>query len=178
MAQRVALPSPQSLFWYYEEERAARLAAHGKWWGRSTILNDFPMSVTIFLRSRKFFFPQPQNRFRWQKWTFQQNYNHFEKKFSKIDKKFVSQSILEVGGITFFKKVMFFQNLDILYRKSYSKFDGFWWLSLNLVVFLQIPRNMWSLQLQESIVRWIFYRFWKTFFQSGCNFAGKSISVI
>ena len=23
------------------------------------------------------------------------------------------------------KKVVFFQNLDILYRKSYSKFDGF-----------------------------------------------------
>ena len=36
-----------------------------------------------------------------QKWTFQQKYNHFEKKFSKIDKKFVSQSILEVGPFTF-----------------------------------------------------------------------------
>ena len=30
------------------------------------------------------------------KWTFQRKYNHFEKKVSKIDKKFVSQSILEV----------------------------------------------------------------------------------
>ena len=39
--------------------------------------------------------PFPE-RYRWQKWTFHQKYNHFEKKFSKIDKKFVSQSIIEV----------------------------------------------------------------------------------
>ena len=38
------------------------------------------------------------------KWTFQQKYKHFEKKFSKIDKKFVSQSILEVGHFTSPKK--------------------------------------------------------------------------
>ena len=37
---------------------------------------------------------------------------------------------------------------------------------------------MWSVQLLESIVKRIFYRFWKTFFQSGCIFAGKSISGI
>ena len=76
--------------------------------------------------------------------------------------------MLEVGTSHFgvsVKKVVFFQNLDILYRKSYSKFDGFWWLSLNLVVFLQIPRNMWSLQLQESIVRRIFIDFGKLFFK-------------
>ena len=36
----------------------------------------------------------------------------FIKKFFKIDKKFVSQSILEVGHSTSRKKVMFFTNLD------------------------------------------------------------------
>ena len=50
-------------------------------------------------------------RYRWQKWTFQRKYNNFEKKNSKIDKKFASQSILEVGHFMFKKKV-FFQNLD------------------------------------------------------------------
>ena len=99
------------------------------------------------------------------------------KKFSKIYKKSVSQSILEVGHFTSVKNDVF-QNLDILYRKSYSKFDGFWWLSINLVVFLQIHWNVWSVQLLESIVRRIFYRFWKTFFQSDCIFAGKSISAV
>ena len=44
-------------------------------------------------------------RYKRQKWTFQQKYNHFEKKFSKIDKKFVSQSILEVDiSFIFIKK--------------------------------------------------------------------------
>ena len=35
-------------------------------------------------------------RFRLQKWTSHQKYDNFEKKFSKIDKKFVSQFIVEV----------------------------------------------------------------------------------
>ena len=37
---------------------------------------------------------------------------------------------------------------------------------------------MWSVQLLESIVKRIFYRFGKTFFQSDCIFAGKSISAV
>ena len=49
----------------------------------------------------------------------------FIKKFSRIDKKFDSQSILEVGYFTSVKKMVFFQNLDIVYRKSYSKLDRF-----------------------------------------------------
>ena len=36
-----------------------------------------------------------------QKGSFQQKYNHLEIKFSKIDIKFVSQSILEVGHFLF-----------------------------------------------------------------------------
>ena len=47
-----------------------------------------------------------------------------KKKFSKIDKKLISQSILEVGHFNTQKKVVFFQNLDFLYRKSYSEFAG------------------------------------------------------
>ena len=64
--------------------------------------------------------------------------------------------------ISYPKKVVFFQNLHILYWKSYSKFDGFWRLSVNLVVFLTDSPKF---QLLESIVRQIFYRFWKTFFK-------------
>ena len=75
------------------------------------------------------------------------------------------------------KKVVFFQNLDISYRKSYSKFDEFWWLSVNLVVFYRYT-EMWSVQVLESIVRRFFYRFGKTFCQSCCIFDRKSISAI
>ena len=32
---------------------------------------------------------------------------------------------------------MFFRNLDFLYRKSYSNFERFWWLSQDLVVFTE-----------------------------------------
>ena len=35
------------------------------------------------------------------------------------------------------KRLLNFQKLDILYGKSYSKFDGFWRLSLNLVFFFE-----------------------------------------
>ena len=63
------------------------------------------------------------------------------KKFSKIDKKFVSQSILEVGPFTFhrvWKKMVFFETRDFfLYWKFNSKFDAFWSFSKNLVVFFQ-----------------------------------------
>ena len=38
--------------------------------------------------------------------------------------------------------------------------------------------EMQSVQLLESIVRRIFYRFWKTFFQSASIFSGKLISAI
>ena len=48
--------------------------------------------------------------YRCQIWTFQEKYNNFEKKFTKIDKKLVSQSILEVGHFIS-KKMVFFQNL-------------------------------------------------------------------
>ena len=52
-----------------------------------------------------------QNRYRWHKWTFHRKYNKFEKCFSKIDKKFVSQSILEVGHFTSVKNLCFPQTL-------------------------------------------------------------------
>ena len=64
------------------------------------------------------------------KCPFQQKYNHFEKKFSKIDKKFVSQSILEVGhmiiSVHLLKTTKFTDNhqnpsnllKDFLYKKS------------------------------------------------------------
>ena len=47
------------------------------------------------------------------------------KREEKRTQKFISQLILEVGQFTSLKKVVFFTNLDFLYRKSYSKFDGF-----------------------------------------------------
>ena len=51
-------------------------------------------------------------RYRWQKWTLQQKYNHFEKKFSKIDKKFASQSILESWALHICEKsCVFFKTL-------------------------------------------------------------------
>ena len=70
---------------------------------------------------------------RWQKWAFHRKYNHFEKKFSKIDKNFVSQSILEVGHFTHFgvsvKKLlnlsMIIKIHQIYYRISYTKCQGF-----------------------------------------------------
>ena len=36
------------------------------------------------------------------------------------------------------KKLLNFQNTGFLYRKSYSKFDGFWGLSIHLVVFFRV----------------------------------------
>ncbi len=75
----------------------------------------------------------------WQKWASHRKYKHFEKKFSKIHKKFVSQSVLEVGHFILNKKVVFFQNFDFLYRKSCCKFDGIWWILQDLVVFLKCP---------------------------------------
>ena len=48
------------------------------------------------------------------------------------------------------KKLLNFQNRDFLYRKSYSKFDAFWGLSINLVFFFE-----WS-TLKSSI----FANFW------------------
>ena len=98
----------------------------------------------------------------------------------EIHKKFVSQSIFKVGHFPFRcigKKVMFFQNLDFLYRKSYSKSERFWWLLQDLVFFFRCTAE-WSVQLQSWIVRRIFYRFRKTFFKSGSNFGGKNISAI
>ena len=50
--------------------------------------------------------------------------------------------MLEAEHFTFQKKVVFFTNLDFLHRIFYSKCDGFWWLSMNLVVFLQIPTSI------------------------------------
>ena len=48
------------------------------------------------------------------------------------------------------KKLLNFPNREFLYRKSYSKFDAFWGLSINLVVFFE-----WS-TLKPSI----FVNFW------------------
>ena len=114
-------------------------------------------------------------RYRWQKCTFQRKYNNFENKFSKIDKKFVSQWSLEVDPFHLQQKVVFFQQPRFYNRKSYCKFDEFWWISMNLVVFWWIWMKY---QLLESIARRIFYRFWKTFFQSCRIFGGKSIFAI
>ena len=72
------------------------------------------------------------------------------------------------------KKIVFFQNLDFLYRKSYSKSEGFWRLSQDLVVFFNRFTERWSVQLLESIVRRIFYRFWKTFFKAIVFSVGRS----
>ena len=107
----------------------------------------------------------------WQKWTFQQKYDNFEKKFPKIDKKCISQSILEVGHFTSLKKVVFFTNLDFLYRKSYSKFDGFWCLLVNLVVFPQIHRNV---NFYNELRDEFFIDFGKLFFKVLLFFVGSS----
>ena len=74
-------------------------------------------------------------------------------------------------------KVVFFQNLDILYRKSYSKFDGFWWLSVNLVVFLQTHR---SVKCPSSMIdcETNFLSILENFFQSDSIFGGKNISAV
>ena len=67
-------------------------------------------------------------------------YIDFPQKFAKIEDFKVDHS----------KKLLNFQNTGFLYRKSYSKFDGFWWLSMILVVFFD-----WS-NLKSSI----FANFW------------------
>ena len=114
----------------------------------------------------------------WQKLTFQQKYNNFENKFSKIDKKFVSQSILEVGHFTHFsvsvKKLPIISIIikihQIYYRISYAKCQGF----EKTPLFFQ----RWSAQLLESIVWRFFYRFWKTFFQSDCIFLENRLGAV
>ena len=63
------------------------------------------------------------------------------------------------------KKVVFFENLDFLYRKFNSKFDAFWWFLMNLVVFLQIPGNP-SDSLWISISNWIFWWILINFFKN------------
>ena len=52
----------------------------------------------------------------------------FHQKFTKIEDFKVDHSK---------KKLLNFPNREFLYRKSYSKFDGFWGLLINLVVFFE-----------------------------------------
>ena len=113
--------------------------------------------------------------YRQQKWTFQRKYKHFEKKFSKIDKKFVSQSILEVDiSSIFIKKLLnssiFIKIRQIYYRLSYYKIK----VVEKTLLFVGYEMG----QLLESIARRFFYRFGETFFQSCCICSGKSISGI
>ena len=56
---------------------------------------------------------------------FRENTTTLKKSFPKSIKNSLHNRFLKVGHFTSVKKVVFFQNLDILYRKSYSKFDGF-----------------------------------------------------
>ena len=85
----------------------------------------------------------------------------------------LTKSYGEVKSSPFQKKVVFFRNLDFLYRKSYSKFERFWWLSQDLVVFFRCTEK-WSVQHQSWIVRRIFYRFSKTFFKVVVFLVGRS----
>ena len=88
------------------------------------------------------------------------------KKFSKIDKKFVSQSILEVGHFTHFElSVKKLLNLAIIikihqiyYRICYTKNQGF-----EKTPLFFLGGGGWNAQLLESIVRRIFIDFGKLF---------------
>ena len=70
--------------------------------------------------------------YRCQIWTFQEKYNNFEKKFTKIDKKLVSQSILEVGHFIS-KKMVFFQNLICIGNPT-----------VNLIYYVPLFFTKWS----------------------------------
>ena len=68
-----------------------------------------------------------------QNWTLKPLETDAARKINEIKKKslrkfikiFYSKSILKVERSFSKKKVVFFQNLDFLFRKFYSKFDGF-----------------------------------------------------
>ena len=109
--------------------------------------------------------------FRSSRITLKKSFPKFIKKSSH--NRFLKMGLAHVGASE--KKLL---NLPIILSKSMEFTIGFHdqksrsWKNTTFFSGQKMP------QLLESIARRIFYRFWKTFFQSGCIFAGKSKSAI
>ena len=110
----------------------------------------------------------------WTRWVFRFSAFHYRKWFSLssvnwnlrkcyLEKvvawtfiiiKKVDQKIAKIENFKFdhSKKLLNIQNTEFLYRKSYSKFDGFWWLSMILVVFFWVV-NFEVLYLCELLMK-------------------------